>query len=62
MPKCVGGIMWPSRILRVIFGRLKLISDTRVIHFDYALSSFILDETETFTYKRETQSKQSFSD
>ena len=36
-PKCVGGIAWPTRILKVIFGRLKLTCDTRVIHFDYAL-------------------------
>ena len=36
-PKCVGGITWPTRMLKIIFGWLKLICDTRVIHFDYAL-------------------------
>ena len=32
-----GGIKWPTRMLKVILGRLKLTSDTRVIHFNYAL-------------------------
>ena len=36
-PKCVGGIKWPTRMLKVILGWLKLTCDTRVIHFDYAL-------------------------
>ena len=34
--KCVGGIRGPNtRMLKVIFGRLKPTYDTRVIHFDY---------------------------
>ena len=37
---CVGGITWPTRMLKVIFGRLKLTCDTRVIDFDYVQSSF----------------------
>ena len=36
-PKCVGGIEWPTRMLKVILGWLKLTCDTRVIHFDYEL-------------------------
>ena len=36
-PKCVGGIKWPTCMLKVILGRLNLTCDTRVIHFDYAL-------------------------
>ena len=31
---CVGGITWPTRMLKVFWGRLT--SDTRVIHFLYA--------------------------
>ena len=34
---CVGGIMWPTHMLKVIFGRLKLTCDTCVNDFDYAL-------------------------
>ena len=33
----LGGIKWPTRMLKVILGRLKLTCDTRVIHFDYTL-------------------------
>ena len=36
-PKCVGRIKWPTRMLKVILGQLKMTCDTRVIHFDYAL-------------------------
>ena len=36
--KCIGGgSKWPTRMLKVILGRLKLDCDTRVIHFDYEL-------------------------
>ena len=36
-PKCVGGIKWPTRMLKIILGWLELTCDTRVIHFEYAL-------------------------
>ena len=36
-PKCVGRIKWPTCMLKVILGWLKLTCDTRVIHFDYVL-------------------------
>ena len=36
-PKCVGGITWPTCMLKDIFGRLKLTCDTRVTDFNYAL-------------------------
>ena len=38
--KLVAGIMWElcgTRMLKVIFGRLKLTCDNHVIHFDYVL-------------------------
>ena len=35
MPKCLGGITWP--MLKVSFGRLKLVCDTSSIHFNYML-------------------------
>ena len=34
---------------KVRFGRLKPTYDTRVIHFDYTLGCFSMDEKETFT-------------
>ena len=34
---CVGGITWPMRMLKVIFGSKKLTCGIRVIDCDYAL-------------------------
>ena len=44
---CVGGITWPTHMLKVVFGGKDC--GTRVIDFDYLWSSFNMDEKETFT-------------
>ena len=47
---CVGGITWPTRMLKVILGRKRLTCDTRVIDFDYALENSVsMDGREMFT-------------
>ena len=48
---CVGGIKWikHTHAQSEVLGRLKLTCDTRVIHFDYILDCFSVDEKETFT-------------
>ena len=40
-PKCIGEIKWPTRMLKVILGWLKLTCDTSVIHLDYALEQLL---------------------
>ena len=48
-PKCVGEIKWPTRMLKVILGWLKLTCDTHVIYFDYVLEQYSKDKRETLT-------------
>ena len=56
---CVGGITWPTRMLKVIFGQYRLTCDTRVIDFDYALEQLYHDEKRNVHLE---MSKQSFRD